>query len=147
MLGLVTLRGWPLPASAGRSVIGGRWARETGRRLREPLERATFNLLIGGMSEVSLTLYIAGRTDRSERAVANLHRLGETYLRGAYRLVVIDAVEEPESAEADRVLATPTLIKNSPPPLRRITGDLSDPHRVLTGLAIAYTEPGNTEQG
>ena len=93
------------------------------------------------MDGVSLTLYIAGRTPRSERAIANLRRLGEKFLGGSYELLVIDAAEEPDAAEADRILATPTLIKTSPPPLRRITGDLSDPHRVLTGLQIQYDLP------
>jgi circadian clock protein KaiB len=45
-------------------------------------------------------------------------------------------LEKPEAAEADRVLATPTLIKQLPPPLRRVIGDLSDREKVLLGLEV-----------
>src|SRR5437667_241666 len=41
-----------------------------------------------------------------------------------------------ENAETDRILATPTLIKQLPPPLRRVIGDLSDKDKVLLGLEV-----------
>jgi circadian clock protein KaiB len=97
------------------------------------------------MTEIHFTLYISGRTRRSEAAIANLRRLGEDHLGGEYELVVIDAMENPEAAETDRILATPTLIKTSPLPRRRITGDLSDPRQVLTSLALPL-EGGSTTQ-
>jgi circadian clock protein KaiB len=40
-------------------------------------------------------------------------------------------------AEEARILATPTLIKQLPPPLRRVIGDLSDKEKVLLGLEVA----------
>ena len=98
------------------------------------------------MSAISLTLYIAGQTPRSERAIADLRRLGEEHLGGEYDLTVIDAAENPEAAEADRILATPTLLKTSPPPVRRITGDLSDPERVLAGLSLTHRPSENRER-
>lgn len=57
-------------------------------------------------------------------------------------------LEDPEAAERDRVLATPTLIKELPPPLRRIIGDLSDRAKVLLALEIraidrAFTRAAN----
>jgi circadian clock protein KaiB len=45
-------------------------------------------------------------------------------------------LEHPQRAEDDRILATPTLIKRLPPPLRRVIGDLSDKHKVLLGLEL-----------
>jgi circadian clock protein KaiB len=45
-------------------------------------------------------------------------------------------IENPQLAEDDMVLATPTLIKRLPPPLRRVIGDLSDKHKVLLGLEV-----------
>lgn len=45
-------------------------------------------------------------------------------------------LENPQQAEDDRVLATPTLIKHLPPPLRRVIGDLSDKQKVLLGLEV-----------
>lgn len=88
------------------------------------------------MDEFRFTLYIAGQTPRSERAVANLRLLCEERLRRAYSLVVVDVLEQPEVAEAERILTTPTLVKESPPPLRRLIGDLSDTDKVLLGLNL-----------
>jgi circadian clock protein KaiB len=47
----------------------------------------------------------------------------------------------PELAEQDKVLATPTLIKQLPPPLRRVIGDLSDSEKVLLGLELRQLPP------
>jgi circadian clock protein KaiB len=91
------------------------------------------------MHKIRLTLYIAGQTARSERAVKNLRRIGDTSLAGAYELDIIDVVEDPDAAEHARILTTPTLIKESPSPARRVTGDLSDHARVLVGLSIELT--------
>jgi circadian clock protein KaiB len=45
-------------------------------------------------------------------------------------------LEQPQAAEDDRILATPTLIKQLPLPLRRVIGDLSDKEKVLFGLEV-----------
>jgi circadian clock protein KaiB len=93
-----------------------------------------------------LKLYVTGQTARTQRAIQNLRRLCEEDLTGRYKLEVIDVLEHPELAEADRILATPTLIKQLPPPLRRVIGDLSDRERVLVGLEVqAGDTPPATE--
>jgi circadian clock protein KaiB len=83
-----------------------------------------------------LKLYIAGRGARAEAAIANLKQLCENELRGQYELEVIDILEHPERAEQAKILATPTLIKQLPPPLRRVIGDLSDREKLLLGLDV-----------
>lgn len=83
-----------------------------------------------------LKLYVTGRTPRAERAIENLKRICEEDLRGRYDLQVIDILEQPHLAEDERILATPTLIKQLPPPLRRVIGDLSDKEKVLLGLDL-----------
>lgn len=88
------------------------------------------------MSAYTLRLYITGHTPRAERAIANLRRICDEELKGEYEMVIIDVLERPQLAEDERILATPTLIKNLPPPLRRIIGDLSDTEKVLLGLDI-----------
>ena len=85
-----------------------------------------------------LKLYITGQTSRSHRAIRNLHLTCEKLLAGKYDLIVIDVLEHPELAEEDKVLATPTLIRMSPPPLRRVIGDLSDTKQVLLGLDLDF---------
>lgn len=83
-----------------------------------------------------LTLYITGRTYSSECALENLRRIMEQEKPGAYEITIIDVVERPEEAEVNRILATPTLIKESPPPVRRIVGDMSDTCKVLLSLGL-----------
>ncbi len=84
-----------------------------------------------------LRLFITGSTPRSTRAIANMHRICEQNLKGRYTLKVIDVYEDPEATRSMQVIATPTLVKMLPEPLRRIIGDLSDEKRVLAGLDIA----------
>lgn len=83
-----------------------------------------------------LKLYVTGKTAKSEVAIANLRRLCAEELDGRYELQIIDVLEHPEAAETDKILATPTLIKRLPPPLRRVIGDLSDRQKVLLGLEV-----------
>jgi circadian clock protein KaiB len=94
------------------------------------------SLTEGPLSHYLLKLYVTGKTPKAEAAIANLRRICDDELRGNYELEVIDVLEHPQLAEDDRVLATPTLIKRLPPPLRRVIGDLSDRHKVLLGLEV-----------
>ncbi len=88
------------------------------------------------MNKYILRLYITGQTPKSERAIENLRRICEDELDGQYQMVIIDVLERPQLAEDEKILATPTLIKELPPPLRRIIGDLSDTEKVLLGLEL-----------
>ena len=83
-----------------------------------------------------LKLYVTGTSPRTRQAIENLQRICEQELRGRYELEIIDVLERPQAAEDDRILATPTLIKQLPPPLRRVIGDLSDKEKVLFGLEV-----------
>lgn len=83
-----------------------------------------------------LKLYVLGKTAKAERAVSNLRDICERELGGAYELEIIDVLEHPQLAEDEKILATPTLIKQLPPPLRRVIGDLSDKDKVLLGLEV-----------
>lgn|SRR5690606_4618962 len=83
-----------------------------------------------------LRLYVTGTTARSMRAIANLRRLCEQHLAGRYDLQVVDVYQQPELAAREQLVAAPTLVKESPLPLRRLVGDLSDQQRVLAGLDL-----------
>ena len=87
-----------------------------------------------------LKLYVAGNTPNSMRALKTLRNILETEFRGVYALKVIDVLKNPQLAEEDKILATPTLATILPPPVRRIIGDLSDRERVLIGLDLLYEE-------
>lgn len=83
-----------------------------------------------------LRLYVAGQTQKSLAAIANLHKICDEHLQGRYRIEVIDLLKQPQLAAGDQILAVPTLVRNLPPPLRKIIGDLSNTERVLVGLDI-----------
>ncbi|MFG3253667.1 circadian clock KaiB family protein [Streptomyces sp. NPDC048172] len=74
----------------------------------------------------SFTLFVAGATERSDAARSNLRTLCDARHLGVYEIEVIDVVDEPELAEEHHILATPTVIRHSPLPQRRVIGDLSD---------------------
>lgn len=90
--------------------------------------------------EYQLTLYVIGHSSRSQVAVKNTKSLCERYLTGRYMLRVVDLLEHPEEAEKQKVLASPMLLKMTPPPEVRIIGDLSDASKVLSGLDIVTEE-------
>ena len=81
-------------------------------------------------------MYITGQTSRAERAIKNLRNICEVIFGDQYEIVIIDVLDNPQLAEDEKILATPTLIKESPPPPRRIIGDLSDTKKVINGLEI-----------
>ena len=80
-----------------------------------------------------LRLFVTGATNRSQRAIENLRKICEENLAGRYDLEVIDVYQNPDAIRELQVVATPTLVKVLPEPLRRIIGDLSDRERVLAG--------------
>ena len=83
-----------------------------------------------------LRLYVAGKTARSLAALSNLKRYCEEHVPNQYKIEVIDLLVHPQLAEGDQILATPTLVKKVPEPIRRIIGDLSNEEKVLVGLNI-----------
>ena len=84
-----------------------------------------------------LHLYIADTTARSILASGNLQRLCDQYLKGHYRVTVIDIVKEPELAREHGIVATPTLVRVVPGPPKTVIGCLSDTERVLKALQMA----------
>ena len=92
-----------------------------------------------------LKLYVAGNTSSSVRALRTLRNILEKDFQGVYALKVIDVTKNPQLAEEDKILATPTLSKVLPPPVRKIIGDLSDREKVLIGLDLLYEEIRNRD--
>ena len=90
----------------------------------------------GSLSKYLLRLFVTGASSRTSTAIANLRRICEQELEGQYDLEIIDVLEFPDLAEDEKILATPTLIKSLPLPLRRVIGDLSDTQKVLLGLEV-----------
>lgn len=79
----------------------------------------------------NLRLFISSQNDSAEKTLSNLHQLLEERLTNPYTLKVIDVAKNPEQAIIHRVITTPTLIRVSPGPVKRIVGQLDDISRVL----------------
>jgi circadian clock protein KaiB len=86
--------------------------------------------------QYKLRLFVTGSTPRSVQAIENLHKICEENLQGRYDLEIIDVYRDPSATRDLQVVATPTLVKVLPEPLRRIIGDLSNKERVLAGLDL-----------
>ena len=99
------------------------------------------------MPKYQFRLFIAGQLGNSLTAIANIKALGNQLLGGDYLLEIIDVLERPEAADREKVTVTPTLIKDSPLPARRLIGDLSHTPRVLAGLSLTPDEPRAAGRG
>ncbi|MFO8102356.1 MAG: circadian clock KaiB family protein [Dehalococcoidia bacterium] len=88
-------------------------------------------------SEYILKLYTTGTTPKLESGIGSLLRAFDQHLKGHYEFRIINILDNPKLAEVDRILATPTLIKEEPPPVKRVIGDISNTDKVLAGLDIA----------
>jgi circadian clock protein KaiB len=97
-------------------------------------------LALGDSRKFVLSLFVAGMTPRSLRAIENARALCETYLKDRCELEVIDIYQLPGLAKDSQVVAAPTLVKHLPPPLQRFIGDLSDPEPILVRLALKEEE-------
>jgi len=83
-----------------------------------------------------LRLYVAGQTPNSVKAFSNLQKICDEYLKGKYKIEVIDLLKTLQLAAGDQILALPTLVRKLPEPIKKIIGDLSNTERVLVGLDI-----------
>ena len=83
-----------------------------------------------------LRLYVMDQTPKSVTAFANLKFVCESHLKARYRITVIDLMKQPQLAKGDQILATPTVVRKLPKPVRTIIGNLSDTKRVLVGLDL-----------
>lgn len=90
----------------------------------------------GSSAVYSFVLFVAGDSLRSHQAEQNLRRMVEQRLGGSYELIVVDVTRDPDLAERERILTTPTVLKSRPGTPRKVTGDLSDMDKVMLALAL-----------
>lgn len=99
-------------------------------------EAAAVPPVLGDEDEFVLRLFVTGMTPRSSRAIVTIKTICEEHLQGRYQLEVIDLYRQPALARDEQIVATPTLVKKLPLPLRRFIGDLSDREKILVGLDL-----------
>lgn len=99
------------------------------RRVIKVFEKA---LTARPMGKYILRLFVAGATVRSRQAILRVRQLCEAELKGNCKLEVIDIYQQPNLARKNQIVATPTLIKEFPQPVRRFIGNLAN----LTDLFV-----------
>ncbi len=102
---------------------------DASERFEKALERM-------GTEKYVLHLYVAGMSPRSILAIENTIKICEANMPGRYQLDIIDIYQQPILAKEGQIVAVPTLIKELPPPLRKLVGSMSDKKRALVGLDL-----------
>ena len=87
-----------------------------------------------------LQLFVTRESAASAVAIIQLKRIVSEYLPENSSVEIIDIYDEPETAEAEQILAIPTLVRKYPTPVRRVIGDLSSISKVLTSIGFATSE-------
>ena len=83
-----------------------------------------------------LQLFVSGMSPRSTSAIKTIKGLCEELLAGKYTLEIVDLYDDPHAARLQNVVASPTLVRQRPLPVRRLIGDLSDRATVLRTLGL-----------
>jgi circadian clock protein KaiB len=107
--------------------------RNRGKTSAEEFEKTTETI---DRAKYVLRLYVTGMTPKSTQAIANVEKLCKEHLAGRYELKVIDIYQQPKLVQGEQIIATPTLIKKLPLPLRKLIGDMSDTERFLVGIDL-----------
>jgi len=89
-----------------------------------------------GAAVWELRLFVAGGDLEVEQVQTALERVCQEHVPGRYHIVMVDIFQDPEQADAFDIVAAPTLVRQSPLPVRRIIGDLSQVEKVLLALGI-----------
>lgn len=87
-----------------------------------------------------LTLYVSRFTAEVTQAIESIQHICKTQLGGTCEFNVVDINEHPEEAEQHRILATPTLVRKLPLPLRRIVGDLTSVEEIIATLEFSSVD-------
>jgi circadian clock protein KaiB len=90
-----------------------------------------------GPAKFVLRLYVAGASARSRQALLRARRLCEIELKGNCELEIIDVYQQPILARDGQIVATPTLVREFPKPVRRLIGDLTNLTRMFVGLDLS----------
>ncbi len=85
---------------------------------------------------VSMRMYVASDSSASAQARRQLAALRERFGGGDWEVEVVDVFEQPALAEADRVLATPILIRLLPSRRLSVIGDFADLQAVANALDL-----------
>ena len=98
------------------------------------------DILLPFEGKLILQLFVSGMSPKSMEAIENIKHLCDTYLEGAFDLEIIDLYKNPEAANINQVVFSPSLIKQLPLPKKTLIGNFSDTKKVIKGLGIRVKE-------
>jgi len=90
--------------------------------------------------KIILKLYITGMSENSVRAIQNIRQLCNQYPNDCFDLEIIDIYKNPSAAEEQKIVFSPSLIRQHPLPKKTFIGDLSDTKKIILGLGITFKE-------
>ncbi|GAB4374810.1 MAG: circadian clock protein KaiB [Calditrichia bacterium] len=83
-----------------------------------------------------LWLFVAGDDPNSATAKAVVFRLCREHLRDRCDCRIIDVYENYQAAIDHGIILIPTLMVETPPPIRRMVGSLNDEQKLLEVLGL-----------
>ncbi len=86
--------------------------------------------------EYMLTLYIAGASPNSSRAVSNIKKICNKYLKDKHEIEIIDIYQHPQIAALQQLVAVPLLVRHRPLPIKKLIGSMTDTAKVLKSLDL-----------
>lgn len=85
-----------------------------------------------------------GAYPQARGSIREPQRICETHLKGQCEIEVIDLLVNPTLAKGDQIVAVPSLVRQLPPPVKKIIGDLASEERVLVWLDLRSAQPAET---
>jgi len=89
-------------------------------------------------NETGYVIEVFVRSDSADTILMlrSLREVLDSALTCPYTLKVVDVVESPDLAEARKIMATPTLLRIWPLPMRRLVGSVDNPDRLIELLLL-----------
>jgi hypothetical protein len=86
------------------------------------------------------TMFVSSQSPRAESAISIARRLDGLLAARGGGCAVVDVLSEPAAAAAERILATPALVRHGPATLR-IVGEIEDFARLCVQLGLHSSVP------
>lgn len=83
-----------------------------------------------------LKLYIAGISPDNQNTIIKFKDILSTRLGDNYSLEIIDVLENPELAEGEKIICTPTIVRCLPGPAQKIILNFNSEERMLLGMDL-----------
>ena len=84
----------------------------------------------------TLRLYVSGITVENQEDILQFKKMLKDKSNGKYKLEVIDVFEQPELAEGEKIIATPTVVKGIQEPMKKVILNFSSKEKILMGMDI-----------